>query len=263
MTLRMGPDTRGVAPEQAPADEAAAQRLLQHRAESSGCSSQGISADEAVSADAGIGTSEAERAAVAVAVPEAIRLNVPESAATHHGPTYTLTKSVFLIGFMGAGKTSVARRLARVCGTASIDMDTYLQRWAQRSIAEIFDEEGEDGFREIETAVLREIMGMGPLVVSCGGGVVTQEENRALLQDAGFVVHLRVTADEARNRISNIKSRPLFADQERAVRLNEERMPLYSELADATVATGDRNVGSIASEVKRILVSRGVLVEKG
>lgn len=263
MTLRKGPDAHGVVPESSAADEAAGQRLLQHRAELSDCSSQGISAGEDVSAGASIGTSEAEQAAASSAAPEAIRLNVPESAAIHHGPTYVLTKPVFLIGFMGAGKTSVARRLARVCGTASIDMDTYLQRWAQRSIAEIFDQEGEDGFRRIETAVLREIMGMGSLVVSCGGGVVTQEENRVLLQDAGFVVHLRVTADEARNRISNIKSRPLFADQERATQLNEERMPLYSELADATVATGDRNVGSIAAEVKRILVNRGVLVEKG
>ena len=106
-----------------------------------------------------------------------------------------LARPVFFVGFMGAGKTSVARRLARTCGVASVDMDTYLERREGKRVKEIFAQAGEDGFRAIETDVLRELAGKEPLLVSCGGGVVKRDENRAILRDAGFVVYLKVTAD--------------------------------------------------------------------
>ena len=104
-----------------------------------------------------------------------------------------LARPVFFVGFMGAGKTSVARRLARTCGVASVDMDTYLERREGKRVKEIFAQAGEDGFRAIETDVLRELAGKEPLLVSCGGGVVKRDENRAILRDAGFVVYLKVT----------------------------------------------------------------------
>ena len=106
-----------------------------------------------------------------------------------------LAKPVFFVGFMGAGKTSVARKLARTCGIASIDVDTYLERREGKRVKELFAEVGEEGFRAIETDVLRELAEKDPLLVSCGGGVVLRPENRALLAEKGYVVYLQVTAD--------------------------------------------------------------------
>ena len=170
-----------------------------------------------------------------------------------------LARPVFFVGFMGAGKTSVARRLARTCGVASVDMDTYLERREGKRVKEIFAQAGEDGFRAIETDVLRELAGKEPLLVSCGGGVVTREENRAILAEGGVVVYLEVTADEAASRISDKSTRPLFQDIEAARRRCAERLPLYESVADITVSTAGRSVPSIAWEVQRLLEKEGVL----
>ena len=172
---------------------------------------------------------------------------------------FTLTQPVFFIGFMGAGKTSVARKLARLCGIASVDMDTYLERREGRKIKDIFAEEGEGAFRAIETDVLRELLWKDPLLVSCGGGVVTREENRALLDEGGYVVHLQVSVDEAASRISNTSTRPLFQDIEAARVRCAERLPLYESAANVTVDTAGKSVYAIAREVQRLLEKEGVL----
>lgn len=167
---------------------------------------------------------------------------------------------VFFVGFMGAGKTSVARYLARTCGIASVDADTYLERRENRKVKDIFAEDGEAAFRAIETDVLDELSRKEtPLLISCGGGVVGAEANRRLLADAGTVVFLKVTADEAASRISNLSTRPLFSDIEAARRLCEERMPLYEEVADIVIETQGRSVRSIAGDVRRKLEEKGVL----
>ncbi|MDO4290121.1 MAG: shikimate kinase [Eggerthellaceae bacterium] len=176
---------------------------------------------------------------------------------------YELSRPVFFIGFMGAGKTSVARRLARTCGIASVDMDTYLERREGKRVKDIFAEVGEEGFRAIETDVLAELAGKDdPLLVSCGGGVVCVEENRAILAERGLVVFLRVSADEAASRISDKSTRPLFQDLEAARRRNEERTPLYEGVADIIVDTAGRSVPAIAREVESLLEKEGVLCRR-
>ena len=175
------------------------------------------------------------------------------------GAAYELARPVFFVGFMGAGKTSVSRKLARTCGLASLDMDTYLERREGRSVKQIFAEGGEEAFRVIEADVLRELAAKDPLLVSCGGGVVVMEENRSILKQGGFVVYLKVAADEARSRISDLSSRPLFGDIEAARRRSAERAPLYEEVADAEVDTSGKGVAAIAHEVKSMLVKEGVL----
>lgn len=170
-----------------------------------------------------------------------------------------LAKPVFFVGFMGAGKTSVARKLARSTRIPSVDMDTYIERKCDMTVSEIFAEAGEKGFRAIETDVLRELAEGEPRLVSCGGGVVLAEENRAILKKSGFVVYLKVTAAEAASRISDLSTRPLFGDLDQAERVIQSRLPLYGEVADIVVDTAGRGTGSIAREVFGLLEKEGVM----
>lgn len=176
---------------------------------------------------------------------------------------YELDRPVFLVGFMGAGKTSVARKLARMAGVASVDMDTYIERCEHKRVKEIFAEVGEEGFRAIETQTLYELgMKKDPMVVSCGGGVVLRPENRKALSELGLVVYLSVTAAEAASRISDVSSRPLFGDLQNAQRVIDERLPLYEEVADVTIDTVGHGSSSIAHEVFDILKEKGVLWQR-
>ena len=176
-----------------------------------------------------------------------------------YSPEYELTEPVFFVGFMGAGKTSTARRLARTCGCTSIDMDRYIERRENCTVADIFARGGEDLFRSIETEILRELSGRDPLFISCGGGVIVTDECREILATQGTVVYLRISADAAADRIINFETRPLFGDIEHARRLNAERAPVYEEVADVVVDTAGRSVKDIAREVRRALVKKGVL----
>ena len=173
--------------------------------------------------------------------------------------SYQLACPVFFVGFMGAGKTSAARKLARNAGVTAIDMDTFIERRCDMKVKQIFEESGEAGFRAIETDVLRELACGEPQLVSCGGGVVLAPVNREILREHGFVVYLKVTAAEAASRISDKSSRPLFGDLEKAQRTIDERLPLYEEVADLTVDTAGKGSGAIAREVFGLLKREGVL----
>ena len=172
---------------------------------------------------------------------------------------YELTQPVFLVGFMGAGKTSVSRKLARLAGIVAIDMDTFIERRCDMKVKKIFEEIGETGFRAIETDVLRELACGEPRLVSCGGGVVVTPENREILRSYGYVVHLKVVADEAASRISDTSTRPLFGDIENARRIEESRLPLYEEVANITIDTAGRGSGAVSREVFSKLKKAGVL----
>lgn len=171
-----------------------------------------------------------------------------------------LKEHVFLVGFMGAGKSSVARRIARLCGVMSLDMDTYIERAQGKAIRDIFAAGGEGAFRAIETETLLDLASRPePLIVSCGGGIVTMPENCRIMNDHGTVVHLAVDADEAASRISNKATRPLFNDIESARELCAARMPLYEDAADFTVKTAGKSVSLIARELIDRLTSEGIL----
>ena len=168
-----------------------------------------------------------------------------------------MSRPVFFVGFMGAGKTSVARRLARTCKVASVDMDTYIERREGKKVKEIFAAVGEEGFRAVETEVLRELgVAADPMLVSCGG---VTPANHEVFRECGFVVYLEVTADEAADRISDTSTRPLFQNLEAARARCAERLPLYAAVADATVNTAGKSVPAIAREVQRILEKEGIL----
>ena len=175
------------------------------------------------------------------------------------GPRWSLACPVFLVGFMGAGKTSVSRKLARNAGVASVDLDTLIERRCDMKIKALFAEYGEECFRAIETETLREVACGEPLLVSCGGGVVLAEANRRILQEHGLVVYLKVTAAEAASRISDVSRRPLFGDLEQAQRVIAGREALYEEVADITIDTVGRGTGVLAREAFRLLREAGVL----
>lgn len=172
---------------------------------------------------------------------------------------YRLLKTVFFVGFMGAGKTSLARKMARRFGTASIDLDSYIVRNAGMSIRDIFDLHGETGFRQIEAQALREVLDLGPSFVSCGGGAVLLPENRRLLKKTGFVVYLQVEPEEAFSRISNHANRPLLARKDEAIRIAHERVSLYDDVAHATIDTAGCQSHEVARKVSALLEEEGVV----
>lgn len=175
---------------------------------------------------------------------------------------YELTKPVFFIGFMGAGKTSVSQQLAVTHGLASIDADEYLELRENRVIADIFAEDGEEFFRDLETDVLKDLAQRSPRLIGCGGGVVTKRpENAQIMKEYGFVVYLMVTADGAAKRIPNTDSRPMFKNLETARKTIVERAPQYEAAADVSVQTEGRSVPEIAEEIAQILLDRGVMVK--
>lgn len=173
--------------------------------------------------------------------------------------SFCLGKPIFFIGFMGAGKTSVARRLARMCRIASVDMDTYIERREGKRISDIFAEQGEAGFRSLESQILEEFSHKDPLLISCGGGIVLSKENRSILKERGFVIYLEVSVDEAAQRISDVSTRPLFKDVETARDVIAQRIPLYEEAADVVIDTTGKSIGRIAAEARDALRKEGLL----
>ena len=174
-----------------------------------------------------------------------------------------LSKNVYLIGFMGAGKSTVARKVARKNGVTSLDLDKYIERFDGREIKQIFADEGEDGFRKIETMALSAVSESDePMLISCGGGIIERSENVEIMADSGFVIHLEFTAEEAAKRISDASTRPLFQDIEQARALCERRAPLYEQAAHVTVPTHGNTLFNMSRQVTRLLRSEGIMVEE-
>ena len=191
--------------------------------------------------------------------------NANDSAIQLGTPTprkfYALTRPVFFVGFMGAGKTTVTRKLAHKYGLASVDADIYLEQQEGMRVRKIFSDYGEEKFREAEARVLAELAQKKPLLVSCGGGVVEAKASRKILNE-NFVVFLKTTAAQSKARISNFRSRPLFKELSAAEALNEKRLPLYRSVANVEIDTKDKPAGVIAREVASALFRNEVLVEK-
>ena len=166
-------------------------------------------------------------------------------------------RSLYLIGMMGSGKTRTGRPLAESLGYGFVDADAVIEQAAGCSIPEIFERDGEAGFRGLESQVLSAISQRHSLVVATGGGVVTQPENWGLLH-SGIVIWLDVVPDQLLQRLNaDSNMRPLLqtADPEAALNtLLNERRPLYAE-ADLTVVINDETPEAVADGILQLLPS--------
>jgi shikimate kinase len=169
-----------------------------------------------------------------------------------------MPENIFLVGMMGAGKTSVGRMLARNLGKSFYDSDQVIEARTGVKISLIFELEGESGFRAREAAVLDELTSLRGIVLATGGGVVLREVNRQVLRSRGTVVYLRASVNELWNRTRHDRNRPLLQTADPLTRLRElhaQRDPLYLEVADLTIETGSQSVKSLVLRLQRLLAT--------
>jgi 3-dehydroquinate synthase/shikimate kinase/3-dehydroquinate synthase len=158
---------------------------------------------------------------------------------------------IVLVGFMGAGKTTVGRLAAEKLDLPFADADTLIQARAQMTVPEIFEARGEEGFRELERAVVADLLDGPEAVVALGGGAVLDERTRKDLAWAN-VVHVDVSLPTALERARDGSERPMLSQRD-PESLYEERVPLYREVADFTVSTDHRSPEEVAFEVAQII----------
>ena len=164
-------------------------------------------------------------------------------------------RSLYLIGMMGSGKTSTGRPLAERLGYGFVDADAVIEQAAGCTIPEIFERDGEAGFRELETQVMSAICQRHSLVVATGGGVVTQRKNWGLLH-SGIVIWLDVMRDQLLARLkADATERPLLQTPDPEAALDDllaQRKPLYAE-ADLTVVIDQEDPATVADGILQLL----------
>ncbi|RYV03547.1 shikimate kinase AroK [Shewanella sp. OPT22] len=161
-------------------------------------------------------------------------------------------RNIFLIGPMGAGKSTIGRHLAQMLHLEFHDSDQEIEKRTGADIAWVFDVEGEDGFRKRETTVISDLSEMQGIVLATGGGSIQSKEIRNYLSARGFVVYLETTIDKQVARTQRDKRRPLLqVDDPRHVleTLAESRNPLYEEIADVVVKTDDQSAKVVANQI--------------
>ena len=162
-------------------------------------------------------------------------------------------ENLFLIGPMGAGKTTIGRQLSRALGCSFYDSDRVIEERTGADIPLIFDLEGEAGFRKREYEILDELTGMQGIVLATGGGAILDTDNRNRLAARGSVIYLQTSVDQQLRRAGRDRNRPLLQTDDPRQRLEElmaVRDPLYREIADLTVVTNGRSVKQVVKEIQ-------------
>jgi shikimate kinase len=162
-------------------------------------------------------------------------------------------KNIALIGFMGAGKTTVAELLAKKLKADLVETDSDVVRLSGlSSVSEIFDKKGEGYFRELEEQVITETVKKGNNVISCGGGVVSHKNTMEILKGNADVVFLHASFDKIKERLKNTTTRPLFRQEEKAMLLYAERLSIYHRYADEMIDTDDKT----PEEIVQIIIDK-------
>lgn len=162
-------------------------------------------------------------------------------------------RNVFLVGPMGAGKTTIGKQLAQALHLEFVDSDQEIEARTGAPVDWIFDIEGEAGFRVREKDVIAELSLRQGIVLATGGGVVEDPENRTFLAGRGIVVYLETSIEQQLERTRRDKRRPLLQDNdnpEATLReLHKEREALYREIADIVVATNENSIKTVANKI--------------
>ena len=170
-----------------------------------------------------------------------------------------LAGNFFLVGLMGAGKTTVGRALARKTDKTFYDSDQEIEARAGVKISTIFEIEGEQRFRDRESRAIADLVKLDNIVLATGGGAILRQENRLQLARHGTVIYLRASIDDILLRTQHDKSRPLLQTADPRGKLEalfQERDPLYREIADVVVDTSQQNVNILVSRLLTQLQSR-------
>jgi shikimate kinase len=179
----------------------------------------------------------------------------PDALAPEHGQG--VPDNIFLVGMMGAGKTSVGKALARDLGKAFVDSDHLIEARTGVKIPVIFELEGEAGFRARETAVIDEVTAQHNVVLATGGGAVLSPANREVLHSRGVVVYLRASVQDLWHRTRHDRNRPLLQTADPLARLTElhaQRDPLYRAVAHVVVDTGSQSLRTLVLRLRQRLV---------
>ena len=171
-----------------------------------------------------------------------------------HQESALIPKNIILVGFMGTGKSTIARVLQQRLGYPVVEMDQILEKRAGKPISRIFEEDGEEKFREMESGLLGELDDPtgGTRIISTGGGIVVRPENRAILPRLGYVVWLKVPVEVILARTAQSKHRPLLQTEnpeERIRALMELRNPMYEVVSHLALETADLDSDEIASGI--------------
>ncbi len=170
--------------------------------------------------------------------------------------------NIILVGLMAVGKSTVGRQLAQALGMEFCDSDQVIESRAGAPVGWIFDVEGERGFRERERHVLDELSSRSGVVLATGGGAVLDPCNRAMLAARGIVIHLDSPLERLVERTRRDRKRPLLQQgdpEETLARLQDERAPLYREIADYRFVTDRQGPRMLAKEIEKRLRADGVV----
>lgn len=163
-------------------------------------------------------------------------------------------KTVYLIGFMGSGKSTIGQELAKKLNRTYVDTDQFIVETHQREIADIFRENGENTFREYEIDALKRVSIYE--VVSTGGGIVERNENLQTMQKNGLIIYLHASFQEIANRLEKDETRPLWNnDIEGKLNLYKRRIKMYEKYADHLIHTDGRSIDEIIHEIKIYIVN--------
>ena len=166
--------------------------------------------------------------------------------------------NIFLVGPMGAGKSTIGRLLASELNLSFRDSDRVIEERTGADIPWIFDMEGEEGFRERETAVLTELSTEANVVIATGGGIILREQNRTIMKSSGFVCYLTASIDQLVERTSRDKKRPLLQEEnprQKIIALLSLRDPLYRDAADFVINTDRRSPKAVAQEIAGLVTA--------
>ena len=166
---------------------------------------------------------------------------------------------IFFVGFLGAGKSTLARNLGHLFGRTYVDTDRLVERRLGKTVALAFKEDGEDAFRDAETRELRRLYRRKSLLVSCGGGIVERPENTELMHDMGAIVFLDGDLEDSLRQIQRPDLRPDLGSEEEAKARYELRRPLYEQAADYVIDIRQKSFDQVAQDAANLLWEGGLL----